>query len=344
MTTEEANRSRRVTRIRNLNERAFGRLVAMWGFLRRKLPSSLLRHFVHAYRLLLAVDNAFMERLWTSTDLDESDLKVLDSRSSMISNPVKDISNLSDWKECAVKVVVDALPGDLDNDGLRRFNTGPYAIRLAPRYIEHLDDEKIRWRRRNVGDQTYFKITNIVSRHSKGSVKRTVTLTFGGDALATQVYCTCPAGMRTIGTCAHGTAVLYSLIKGRHGDPKPVVPPKVKRKARSSPFKEYVTEFTLWSRQRRKEKKGRIAINARVNTVRAAQSPEEAEDNPLAEAPAEAVVVQVDQREKDEEGEEVLAEIVADSDEESDEEQGGDEEEEEDENEHLYSPPDLFDH
>ena len=111
-----------------MNERAFGRLVRVWGFLQRKLPSSLLHLFKDAYRLLLAVDNAFFVRLWKQ---NSDDLKQIQSRKGMLVNPVQDIAPHLTWKKTTILDILAHVPNDLSLLAIRHATTYPAHYSLS---------------------------------------------------------------------------------------------------------------------------------------------------------------------------------------------------------------------
>jgi hypothetical protein len=263
-------RSRLVTRIRNINERAFGRLTRCWGFLHRKLPSSLLHIFNDCYRLLLAVDNAFFPPLWQPKETDASDLRLLQSRANMACNPVQQIIPFLEhkWRKCDVGDMVKALPGDLNLNTLRQWNAGPYAIRLAPYYLQHTDINELKFSRAIFNSTPYFKITKFKSRFSK-TKKRTVVFTFEDTIFSTYVYCTCACGTRTIGSCAHGVTALYYLMKLRDQrlQEQQEQEQQKKRFLENSPFEKHVIDISEWAATRRAKKKGSIAPNSQAHTV-----------------------------------------------------------------------------
>lgn len=210
-------RSRLATRVRNLNERGFGRLTSVWGLLVRKLPVHLIPKFQSLLRLLLATDNAFFKRLWNDSELDDSDLKVFKERASMTQNPVYDLVNVPNNRPKFTLVddiskVLQDMPSDLSLKTIRKFNCGPYALRLAPQYLAHSKELKVY--KSNHHGQILFKITGMISRFSKTKT-RTVYLTPSTSTLGIIIYCSCKCGTRTVGSCSHGITCIYFFLMKR---------------------------------------------------------------------------------------------------------------------------------
>lgn len=256
-------RSRLVTMVRNLNERAFGRLTRCWAFLRRTLPSSLVGFFKNSYRLLLAVDNAFFPRQGFKFVGSGSSLEVLKSRSQLPDNPVQRVMNTLKFRACRIGELLNELPSDLTLKSLQDWNIGTYSARLAPYYLKHTDVERLKYWSATLNGTKYFKISNIASRFS-ASKKRRIILTFGGFAVSTFVYCSCACGMRTLGSCSHGVSMLYHLLTNREGVPETI---SRKRYIEQSPFHQHVVDISSWAKDRKKEKKGAISHNARATTL-----------------------------------------------------------------------------
>ena len=123
--------SRRVSRIRNFNERGFGRLTRRWGILRRPLPPSLVPSFKSIYRLLLAVDNAYSAPLWSASEHDESDRALFVNRGNEHINIVQElVQRKPKFRAVEPADFIAAAPADLNLTALRRWNGGPYAINL----------------------------------------------------------------------------------------------------------------------------------------------------------------------------------------------------------------------
>ena len=239
-----------VTRIRNLNERGFGRLTSTWGILRRVLDADLVRLFRPLYRLLLAVDNAYFAPLWNESEYDDSDLELFRRAASSAKNTVFDLvsSTLSSkkkpqWKRIGEAALIGRCPGDLNMVNLRKFNGGPYAIRLAPRYLDFQEPSIVFMESRELTG--ILKVTGLKSRFSKNPKARTQYIQLGVYTKSTVIYCNCKCGTRTIGSCAHGIAVLYYLISL-------VRPQEIPSRSESNSFAEVIDlhDFAVETRKR----------------------------------------------------------------------------------------------
>jgi len=261
MSATEANNARRVARIRNFNERAFGRLTWKWAILSRRLPSQLVPHFRSIYRLLLAVDNAFSKPLLPSSQFDASDIALFNSRGVQPTNLVQDLVKHSKlkFKGISIQQFVDAAPNDLNSlAALRAWNGGPYAIRLAPHYLDHVTDE-LKFLHAHSRDQDIYKIQGFRSRFSKTQA-RTVWVIFSDSLSGTTCYCNCKCGTRTIGGCSHAVAALWLVLKERG---------VIVGSMRTSQHDSVVFDITAWARERRAEKKAAAlpAPNDKADTV-----------------------------------------------------------------------------
>jgi hypothetical protein len=221
MSATEANMSRRVTRVRNMNERGFGRLTKCWGILRHRLPTGLMASFSDIYRLLLSIDNAFCAPLWKDAVYDENDLRRIRDRCSMTSNPICELlkSKARSFSKCGLGLVLQWAPSDLNEENLRKWNCGPYALHLAPSYIENISEAGLSFSCAVLGQQKFIKVTGFRSRFSK-TKSRTVWALLNSCLMATMVYCTCKCGTRTVGSCSHGIALLYYLYCERTANRK----------------------------------------------------------------------------------------------------------------------------
>ncbi|VDI64698.1 Hypothetical predicted protein [Mytilus galloprovincialis] len=104
-------------------------------------------------------------------------------------------------------------------DDLRELTMGIYQIKQAPLYTrEHLAEESGLYELHLVRDKPNLIRCKIQSRHTNSAV-HTLWIEYNSDTV-TGWYCTCKAGARTVGCCAHIASVIwflgyqrYSLIK-----------------------------------------------------------------------------------------------------------------------------------
>lgn len=201
----------------------------------RRLPSKLIPTFRSFYRILLAVDNAFSAPLFAPKLTDTSDLALFTQRGADASNVVQDLLNSKKVSFLSLKSneeVLDAAPSDLTPTSLREWNGGPYAIRLAPFYVEHVKGN-LKFLKARVGDQTIYKVRGFRSRFSKTQA-RTVWVIFASVMRATRCYC----GTRTIGGCSHAVALLWYILQERG---------QVKMNKRLSVHEGHIEDLSAWS-------------------------------------------------------------------------------------------------
>lgn len=225
---EDANNSRLVTCFRNIVERVFGRLKMNWKILYNKLDANYFPLLEDIAKVLCAAENAYYDRIWKDKDSDESDIKSLKSRNLKV-NSLCDISK--GWKKIASLAEFKVLCPQYSLDILREWTIGPYALELSKRYLDHSPDIEFKYHPKH---SKTFKISKIISRFSKHSGKSPkkysviLQIPEEGDIEDIKSYCTCKTGARTLGGCAHATAMLYLLT----------VPQEDTSKKRNSPTSE----------------------------------------------------------------------------------------------------------
>lgn len=241
-----------------MNERGFGRLTKRWGILCRRLPTSLIPKFASFYRIILAVDNAYAKPLWPVNEDDRSDLHLFASRSAEATNIVQDLVRSGDlhFTQLEEDTFVGAAPSDLNLKSLRRWNGGPFAIKLAPQYIAHARST-LKYYHAKKNEQDIYKITGWRSRFSK-TKGRTVWIIFGGSIDATRCYCNCKCGTRTVGSCAHGVASMWLVLCLRK---------LVEDSSTSASNFSNVLDITDFAVKRRREKKGHYIPGAVADTI-----------------------------------------------------------------------------
>lgn len=208
--TEEANLSRLITRVRWVVESANGR-IKQWKFLAKTVPNTLVPAVGDFVRIVCSLCNAFRDPL----------TPVNDQNSPLIEKMLQKLLFLQEnnliHKRTLFKELQEDDP-DLDNfsklsmESLRDITLGVYQVKQAPSYSkEHMCDGSynIMIHKEN---QNIVKV-KIQSRHVK-SVTHTLWIEFDpNDFLEpiTSWYCTCKVGARVVGCCSHIASVLWFL-------------------------------------------------------------------------------------------------------------------------------------
>ncbi len=218
LTAEQANFTRKVTKCRNIIERGFGRLK-QWKILKNVINNRYIPKLHKLVRILAATDNLFGAPLWgeKETDQMEREIQSLLDKDELENNLMKALGNnsLQNWRHRPIEQLMEQkiIPFNLCLQNIQNWNCGDYAIRLAPRYLQHSDVANFKLYVHQALPKT-IRINGIISRHS-GQIdprKYIVCLQFRtNDMNDTIGYCTCKSGARTMGSCAHVIAGLMYL-------------------------------------------------------------------------------------------------------------------------------------
>lgn len=211
LSTMDANQSRLVTRFRNVVERAFGRLKSNWKILANTITTNLWPKFHPLLRVLAATENAFSKPLWSDNANDEVDLEYISKRKESPNTLMEIAEQKIRWKKLKIDEVKTQVPS-LQQKDIRDWNVGNYAITLAKPYLEHSNSLTYF---QHATEKSIFKVKGLVSRFTKKKDPKKYTVYLAlpseGDLEDIHSYCTCKTGTRTLGGCAHSTAVLYNL-------------------------------------------------------------------------------------------------------------------------------------
>ncbi|XP_033725099.1 uncharacterized protein LOC117315068 [Pecten maximus] len=219
--TEEANASRLVTKVRWIVESVNGR-IKQWKYLSNIVPNSQIPFIGDYVRLVAALCNKYKRPLNSG---DEEEDQILAAKMRVLAkekNQLKDRvanENLArrsgSWKKMDADHVATNFPS-LSEEDLRNITLGVYQLKLARSYTqEHLDDN---------GDYIIMiddSVSNIVrvqiqSRHT--SAKRYLSWIEYDEVVVKSWYCQCRAGARVVGACAHVSSILWYLGFARHAN------------------------------------------------------------------------------------------------------------------------------
>lgn len=219
LSVQDANQSRLVTRFRNIVERVFGRMKARWKILDDTIDSGLWPVLHPVLRLLAAVENAFFPPLWTDKESDNNDAMMIEQRVKLMTNEMQKIfedETGKNWQKIDYEQIIQKTP-KLSPEDLRKWSVGPYALTLAKPYLEHSSDLKF-WQHKKLSSVYKAKgmLSRFVTSDNTKAKKYTVVVKIPSTGNVTDIlsYCTCKAGARTLGGCAHSCAILYHLTIG----------------------------------------------------------------------------------------------------------------------------------
>ena len=219
-TTEEANKSRLITKVRWVVESANGR-IKQWRFLDKVVPNKLVKYIGDFVKIVCAIINCFRPQT-LSIDASSNEIANEMLRKANMDNELKIyleqnnlITKRSNYSPIECADLTD-FP-ELSIDELREITMGVYQIKQAPCYTnEHLTED-------GLYELLLFKEAigiikvKIQSRHSK-NVTHILWIQYVKGPVRPIIgwYCTCKIGSRVVGCCAHIASVLWFLGYDRH--------------------------------------------------------------------------------------------------------------------------------
>jgi len=240
-TTENANKSRIITSTRNVVEARNGHLKSMFKFFAQRISYHHALHLNDFLRIAGAMINRY-KQLITRTNSDEQRAMQMLQKAEEV-NVVQariDAENLLNRRGRWVALTEAHFPlfPQLDEDFLRNYNFGTYQVFLSPSYVQDTllrSDESIDRENNNViqvdtsTEENGFIRIRIFSRY-RNAQKHQLWIAYDEEYLGDDEenghpllghYCTCKSGARTVGACAHVTAVCWYLGFARHqADPR----------------------------------------------------------------------------------------------------------------------------
>ncbi|KAK3102132.1 hypothetical protein FSP39_009062 [Pinctada imbricata] len=214
MSTDSANTSRLVTKIRWVVESANSR-IKQWTYLSRILPSHQIPFIGDFVRIVCAISNRYLKPLSCAPSNEDQAIGCKMLHLSHQANRLKDYveENHLDRRTACWRPIEDVedFPR-LDEEQLRSLTCGTYQLRLSPNYAqEHLEGDcainihkeeprllRVRLQSRHVSSRTY----QLWIRYDEANV--------------VAWYCKCRAGARVVGMCAHVAAIVWYIGFARH--------------------------------------------------------------------------------------------------------------------------------
>ncbi len=218
-TTDEANKTRLITKVRWVIESANGR-VKQWRFFNNVVPNTMIEKTGNYFEIVCALINCYRPVFVKDTSKDkEIAEKILQLGGE--TNKIKEyIEKLKDkngkqpkWTNLNANNSVDNFP-KMNFDELQELTLRTYQLKQARSYsTEHLSED----------GAFVVKVTNqrqdllraqIQSRH-RNAVKYDLYIQYNTRNI-TGWYCKCPNGSRVVGCCAHIASVMYYLAFARY--------------------------------------------------------------------------------------------------------------------------------
>ena len=225
MSTEDANHSRLVTKIRWAVESINGRIKS-WKYFDKVIPNIDIPNTQDFLLIVAALCNAYRPALRSN---NENDKKVaekmlsLSKQQNLVQKRVTDdklLAHRSSWSLLQDNnLAIPEFP-KLSEDDIRSLTFGVYQVRQAALYI----DEYLDGGNSNIYiSKVYHNLLHarIQSRHTSAK-QHNLWIEFDENDV-TGWYCQCPAGARTVGTCSHIAGIIWYLSYARHHDYSPNV-------------------------------------------------------------------------------------------------------------------------
>ncbi|XP_060073207.1 uncharacterized protein LOC132553020 [Ylistrum balloti] len=213
--TEEANLSRLVTKVRWVVESVNGR-IKQWKLFDKVVPNTLIPSIGDFVRIICALINRFKEPLVKTDATSEAHCRAMLAKSKE-PNTVKaflESNNLLNKRTVYQKLEAEDLMDfpKLSMDDLRNITMGVYQLKQAPSYKkEHCVDDGLYELLVFSENPNLIKL-KIQSRHCNS---RAHSLWIEYDSLSDDPikgwYCTCKVGSRVVGCCAHIASALWFL-------------------------------------------------------------------------------------------------------------------------------------
>ena len=237
LSTEEANKSRLVTKVRYVIEKVNGILKSRFRYFDNVWSNKSITHLMDDFKIACALHNAFFLRM--ESDIEDCDLIA----ETMLNNHDKpnlllqlvNANNLIRKRKLFIKMNAYTLPDfpRLSERNLYHVALGRYQIRQAASYYsEHVKDNgKYEIQVHSENEDLYFSQyginvdepllirIQILSRHSKSNRYSAFLLVDKSKKETASVighYCQCKTGARTVGCCAHIMSVIWFLGYSRY--------------------------------------------------------------------------------------------------------------------------------
>ena len=215
--TEEANLSRLVTKVRWVVESANGR-IKQWKLLDKVVPNTLISQVGDFVRIICAICNKFRPSL---ASMDQSSTNVAEKMLEKVKlpNPVKEfvleqglLNKPSKYTSIdAAENILSDFP-KLDIDSLRDITMGVYQLKQCIHYSkEHLREDGS-YDLMVAKEVDGLLQVQIKSRHSRNVIhKLWIQYDVNKNDCVSGWYCTCKVGSRVVGCCAHVASVMWYL-------------------------------------------------------------------------------------------------------------------------------------
>ncbi|XP_058801453.1 uncharacterized protein LOC131670101 [Phymastichus coffea] len=239
--TEDANQARIITKTRWIVEARNGHLKSLFKFFANVIPTSHIPNLTDFLRIAGAIINKYHRIIMmpdANVELAEQMLnKVNELNLVQARVEVEGLQRRRGRWDNLTAMHVPLFP-NLTLEYLRGLTYGTYQVGLAPSYVQDSslraeleneeeigEDEQTFEIDRNTNEPGFMRIR--ISSRFRNATKHQVWIAFNEEYNQEQdvanegepifgYYCTCKAGARTLGTCAHVATILWYLGYARH--------------------------------------------------------------------------------------------------------------------------------
>lgn len=225
LTWQEANRSRKVTKVRYAVEVAIGRLKR-FKYLDQVIQNTTLPHVYEDFKIVATILNLQYNSIESDLGFQRLIVEKMLARENIPNTlqPYIDEHNLdmkrANFKKLESCEIID-FP-QLSMEDLYFITLGSYQLKQSLSYIaQHLDRKGSFWLEafKDKIEEDNLIRAKLLSRHSR-SVKYNIYIRYSSSKSGTDGIiawmCRCKNGLRTLGCCAHIASVLFYFGYGRH--------------------------------------------------------------------------------------------------------------------------------
>ncbi|XP_061196609.1 uncharacterized protein LOC133204881 [Saccostrea echinata] len=220
LTTEEANCSRLVTKVRWVVESVNGR-IKTWKYLGKTLPNTQIPYIGDYLRIVCSICNKYRPPINTGTFEDDlaiaTKMTMLAKQSNELQSFVQENGldkRSMKWQKLDAEETSTCITfPKLTEDEIRELTIGVYQLKTAKSYSsEHFTDDG------SFEVLVSNEIPNIISARiqSRHVSSKKYSLWVKYDTSILSWYCTCKNGARVVGMCGHIACVIWFLSYARH--------------------------------------------------------------------------------------------------------------------------------
>ncbi|XP_026464766.1 uncharacterized protein LOC113367370 [Ctenocephalides felis] len=222
LTTEEANESRRITKLRWVIEAVHGNIAQRYRLLHNTLNNKLLPKVRTLCKIVGFLHNKYGKRLSSDGDLADEVINYMNERT--IPNTLHDEVIENRWTRRAT--TLQLLQPDqlldfphLNERELKILFTGSYQLSQAISYLAEMLSDQNQPKLYYVKEHRNIIRIDVQSRHinrKKYNVYIEYTPLGTNYRSILRYCCSCPNGLRTVGCCSHIAAIIYYMSFARY--------------------------------------------------------------------------------------------------------------------------------